>query len=73
MSVKAKFQCSFKSLPVNENIQVNFHAVYGNGAENKEWSKYTPSATLQMFISNPDAYNKFEVGKEYYLTFEVAE
>lgn len=40
------------------------------GDENKEWSQYTPSGTIEMHITNPDA--EFEFGY-YYLTFTKAE
>lgn len=43
------------------------------GDHAKEWSQYTPSATLTMYITNPKALAQFEVGKEYLLTFEPYE
>jgi hypothetical protein len=40
------------------------------GEGNETWSKYTPSGTIEMHITNPDA--EFEFGY-YFLTFEKAE
>lgn len=77
MSVKAKFKCqSISGDENNKNIQMN--AVIGydekgvRSDENESWSKYTPSGSLQINITNPDAFNQFEIGKEYYLTFDPA-
>lgn len=72
MIVKAKFQCN-GVIPQSSGVTVNFHAVYGEGKENKEWAKSTPSGSLQMVI-NPElpAAEFFKQGQEYYLTFELA-
>lgn len=43
------------------------------GEEAKEWSKWTPSGELKMFVTNPAAIEKFTVGKEYLSTFEPVE
>lgn len=45
---------------------------YGDGKVNESWSKYTPSGQLQITITNPDAIDKFEKGKAYYLDFTPA-
>jgi len=44
--------------------------VITRGDEAKEWAKYTPSATLKMWITNPAAHEQFAVGREFLLTFE---
>jgi len=72
MSVKAKFWV--------QNIQdydegaksVSLSACIDGSEENKEWSKYTPSGSIQMHISNPSAAEQFKIGDEFYLTFEKA-
>ena len=48
---------------------VELMAVYGNTEENKQWSKYTPSANFNITISNPEAMNKLSAGHEYYVDF----
>lgn len=73
--VTAKFMCnSVIDNPTCQNKTVGFNAVYGNGLENKSFSKYTPSANLNMVISyETPAVDFFEQGKEYYLDFRKAE
>lgn len=48
---------------------VELAAVYGNNDENKLWSKWTPSASFSITISNPDAMNKLSSGHEFYVDF----
>ena len=54
---------------------VKLRAVYSSdpNSENYSWSKYTPSAEISLNISNPSAWGKFEVGKEYYIDFTPVE
>lgn len=40
------------------------------GQDSASWSKWTPSANLTMFITNPAALDQIQVGKEFLLTFE---
>jgi len=83
MGVKAKFTC-VKVEPYSyddgktvagKNITMNAVVRYGNdGArydENESWSQATPSGQLNIHISNPAAFEQFEEGKDYYLTFEA--
>lgn len=42
-------------------------------AENEAFWKYTPSGSIRMSITNPDAMALFEVGKLYYIDFTPAE
>lgn len=76
MTVKAKFRCYGKfSNNVHNPGQttLQFHAVYGKEGENSDYSKYTPSGSLMMNIDDgTTAADLFEVGKDYYLTFEAA-
>lgn len=77
MNVRAKFKCQSvvkHPEPAHDGgfVAVSFHAVYGEGKENKEWSKYTPSGNLTMSITNPDAFGWFEEGKEYFLDLTPA-
>jgi hypothetical protein len=39
------------------------------GEENKEWSKYTPSGSIQMSVLNEAASAEFLLGEEYLVTF----
>lgn len=40
------------------------------GEDNKQWSKWTPSGSIQMTITNQAALEQFEIGKEFFVTFE---
>lgn len=53
-----------------ESVKLN--AVYGNTDENKEWSKWTPSAQFQIQINNPAAFNTLSKGHEYFVDFTPA-
>lgn len=41
--------------------------------ENNTFSKFTPSADLQMYVNNPSLHNQFKEGQEFYLDFTLAE
>jgi hypothetical protein len=71
-TVRAKFVCYEKVQQENDRYVVRLRAVYGDGQANKSWAKYTPSGQLEMVIDNPDASERFEVGKEYFLDFTPA-
>ncbi|MGO7560552.1 hypothetical protein ACC754_14000 [Rhizobium johnstonii] len=77
--VRAKFRClSVTHFADNgpdptPQAEIRFTAVYGNGEENKSWSKWTPSGELKMMVTNPSAIEAFELGKSYYLDFTPAE
>lgn len=51
---------------------VRFSPVYAEDKThpNYEWSQATPSGYIELSITNPAAFLRFEVGKEYLLTFE---
>lgn len=71
--VTAKFRCTSKATVQSEGaseptVVVKFYPAHGKG--NEEWSKWTPSGNLEMYITNPGAHSQFTPGKEYLLTFE---
>ena len=71
MSVQARM--FVKSVTQNSHDPEGRQIVMGaitRGDEAKEWSRYTPSAELTMYITHPPAVAQFEVGREYLLTFE---
>jgi len=70
MSVVAKFKC-VSVIPEGESRTVSLQAVYSSdpSSENYTWSQYTPSGSLQMHITNPKAFDQFQVGQEYLLHF----
>jgi hypothetical protein len=77
MTVKAKFRC-VSIVDTKHNVDftqrmVHFNAVYGKEGENADYAKATPYGELKMQIDQgTPAYDGFEPGKEYYLTFEEA-
>ena len=44
-----------------------------NGPGNESWSKWTPSGSLQMTITNPAAAAFFTVGKQVFIDFTEAD
>lgn len=68
--IVAKFKCDSVTKHAYGGEEVKFGAVYGPG--NEEWSKATPTASLEMVIDNPAAQGQFEPGKDYLVRFEPA-
>lgn len=82
MSVQAKVRCIGNSRPPyypdsqpDDMRSVRFTPVYDSDPShpNFEWSAATPSGHIELTITNPAAFGKFEVNKEYLLTFEPTE
>jgi hypothetical protein len=50
---------------------VKLQAVYSTdeNSENKQWSTWTPSASFEMQINNPNAFGKLSSGHEFYVDF----
>lgn len=77
--VSAKMRCTWNQ-PTQWSTEespahiVRFVPVYSDDPEhpNHQWSKYTPSGSLELSITNPPAFDAFEVNAEYLLTFEKA-
>jgi len=41
--------------------------------ENNNYAKWTPQASLNMTVNNPDLFGKFATGQEYYIDFTKAD
>ena len=72
--LRAKFRVERVTRDINaeggvEYETVKLRAVYGNNAENEQWSKWTPSGEVSLTISNPDAMGKVANGHEFYIDF----
>lgn len=52
---------------------VKLTAVYSGSEENKQWSKWTPSASFELQINNPEAFGKLSNGHEFYVDFIPAD
>jgi hypothetical protein len=75
MNVKAKFYVSSVAEQAHSPGQrppdskvVRLAAATGQG--NEQWSRWTPSGTIEMTINNPAAYEQFQVGQYVEITFE---
>lgn len=69
--IKAKFNVSSITEFGNDGGKlVKLLPVINSNEDNKEWSQYTPSGSLELHITNPDAVIEFG---EYFITLEKAE
>jgi hypothetical protein len=80
MVMEAVLRAKLRFTQVTRNIeadgttsseQVKLQAVYGNDpeSENAQWSKWTPCASFDMQINNPNAFGKLSKGFEFYVDF----
>jgi hypothetical protein len=51
--------------------RVKLNAVYDSNpeSENAQWSKWTPSASFEIYINNPNAFGKLTTNHEFYVDF----
>ena len=74
MNIRAKFVCNSVTLNQYEQDVVKLSPVYGpDGTANAAWSKATPSGSLELTITNPEARGQFQPGKSYFLDISPAE
>lgn len=83
MGVKAKFfvQSVMEQVGQDGGGQVVLSAV-ARGENNKEWSKYTPSGKIEMYVTNQSAFDWFRTAMrkghpgqpqpEVFITFEAS-
>lgn len=69
--VTAKVKLNMKGTASDGQVQLSFNADYNDG-RNKEWSRYTPSLSLSMYVLESVA-DQFELNAPYTLTFEKSE
>lgn len=70
--MRAKFK--LQSVEVSEyGEKLKFSAITGNSPEDNSYSKYTPSAQLEMTVTNPDLHGKFKPGQSFYVDFTRAD
>jgi len=71
-TARAKFQCDSVT-NFRTSQEVNLRAVNSKDGDNADFSKYTPSGSLNIHISaEAPAFNAFTPGKCYYLDFMEA-
>lgn len=78
MGVRAKMYVSaITRYTYGDQINVKLQAVTRSDGDNKTWSAATPSGSVEMTISNKDAWplflEAFEKGQDLYLDFTVAD
>jgi hypothetical protein len=67
--VRCKFNCHYKS---SDGKQIEFSPVYTGSEENKSFFEATPGGHIILNTVNAEASAHFEVGKEYYIDFTLA-
>lgn len=74
MTVRAKSFCqSIQKAEDDSYRTIHMTPVTADTEENKAWSKYTPGGQLTMHVSNPEAFEQFEQGKEYFIDIQSAQ
>lgn len=65
-SIIARFRCD-QAEATEQNDNIRLQAAYSSvpGTPNHQWSKWTPSGSMSLSITNPPARGMFEVGEEY--------
>lgn len=75
MAVTAKMNAGhIEPMPNAENPtakRIKFYCVWDQdpASPNFEWSMATPSGSAELVITNPAAFEQFETGKSYLVTF----
>ena len=77
MTVRAKFFVTeinhrHTGNPDSNYAEIKLVPVYNDGEENASWSKWTPSGSIEMAVTNPAAVDQFELGKAYFINFTPA-
>jgi hypothetical protein len=77
--MRAKFRVSSVE-KVGSCEKLTFHAVAKSEAypadgsdEDNNYARWSPSASCEIMVANPDLHGKFEVGKKYYVDFIPAD
>lgn len=73
MITRCKFVCESKQEIMDGAWNLKFRTVTQGSNENKEFWKWTPSGTIEFNTVNVNSAKSFEVGKEYYVDFLVAD
>lgn len=71
--MRAKFVVAKVEDYCGDEQSVQFHAVTDGNPEDNTFAKYTPAASLQMTIGNPELVGKIKEGQKFYVDFTEAE
>lgn len=72
-TLMAKFKVGSTTNFGNNNLEANLTPVISGSEENKSFSMYTPSGSIRLHITNPNALDFFEPSAEYYVEFKKAD
>lgn len=77
MNVRAKFRCmSIQHIhtgnPDASVANIALSPVWEQEGVNRTWSQATPQGKLEMTITNAEAIDAFELGREYFLDISPA-
>lgn len=80
MTVRAKFYVyNIEEVKVGETQEKEGEYIYMQAVAcasevdpNHTWSKWTPSGSFQMYVTNPQVFGSFEKGKEYFIDITPA-
>ena len=65
--IRAKMKCnSVTKTEGSENVKFS-PVTAGSSKENESWSKWTPSGSLELNITNPAVHGAFVPGVEYFI------
>ncbi|MEN6547204.1 MAG: hypothetical protein ABFE07_14300 [Armatimonadia bacterium] len=70
--MRAKMVVESVTKYLGDGEKLVLRAVTGGSADDNTFSKYTPSATLEMFVQNPDLNGKLQPGATFYVDFTQA-
>lgn len=52
---------------------LKMQAVIGTAGDNADWSKWTPSGSMSLHVTNPDAVGRFKAGQIVYIDIAPVE
>lgn len=56
-----------------QHAEIKLEAQYTGKPEDHTYSEATPTASMTMYVSNPEAVEKLPLGKSFYVDFTAAE
>lgn len=70
--MRAKFTCHYKNSGDLQTVVLHPVMPDPDDAENSSFWNATPSGQITITVSNPQAFNFFELGEEFYVDFTHA-
>ena len=75
MEVRGKFKVMSVTMRAGYRAyaEIELGAVYSNTPEDNSYAAATPSGSIKMVVTNPDAIAKLPLGKSFYVDFTQVE